>query len=180
MSGWKQVSARSRERCKVSNAHVDCCACLHEPLIIWLPRQITPWGWLNTIALASTKPKVCVSKRAGLRQKLAEWKMVITHDAEAANSSFFGSSRIVCMLNECFGAGIHVFTQILIKLLFWKSIMTSGCLHQTTLSLYEQCICSLCDWDHCFLVRQSTLTVQRDLTFCTKFLFLAAAPCGEH
>lgn len=76
--------------CEESNACIECFACLHEPLITWtwFSRQISPWGWLNTIAFPSSKSQVCVAKHATRQWKLAVWMMVITLTTEAANASF--------------------------------------------------------------------------------------------
>ena len=76
--------------CEESNACIECFACLHEPLITWtwFSRQISPWGWLNTIAFPSSKSQVCVAKHTTRQWKLAVWMMVITLTTEAANASF--------------------------------------------------------------------------------------------
>jgi len=46
-----------------------------------------------------------------------------------------GSSRMVSILNECSGAGIHIFTLGVIKLQCWRGIRQSGCLPNNALSL---------------------------------------------
>lgn len=81
---------RTGQRCKVSGAWMECFACLHEPLIIsaQVSSQISPWGWLNTIAFPSFKSQVCVAKHTTRQCKLAVWMMVITLTTEAANASF--------------------------------------------------------------------------------------------
>lgn len=77
------------QRCKENNTRMEKL-CLHEPLITWawFSRQISPRGWLNTIAFPSSKSQVCVAKHATRQWKLAVWMMVITLTTEAANASF--------------------------------------------------------------------------------------------
>lgn len=47
-----------------------------------------------------------------------------------------GRSRMVSILNECSGAGIHIFTLSVIKLQCWLAIRQSGCLPNNALFLY--------------------------------------------
>lgn len=80
---------RAGWRCKKNNAEMKTL-CLAELLIAWVPfsRQISPRGWLNTIAVPSSKSQVCAAKHATRQWKLAAWMMVITPATEAANASF--------------------------------------------------------------------------------------------
>lgn len=43
---------------------------------------------------------------------------------------------MVSILNECSGAGIHIFTLGVIKLQCWRGIRQSGCLPNNALCLY--------------------------------------------
>lgn len=88
MYTWKQVSERlDRDVRKIMPMKTLCLA---ELLIAWVPfsRQISPRGWLNTIAVPSSKSQVCAAKHATRQWKLAVWMMVITLSPEAANASF--------------------------------------------------------------------------------------------
>lgn len=80
----KAAVGRAGQRCK------ERFACLHEPLITWTwcSRQISPRGWLNTIAFPSSKSQVYAAKHATRQWKLAVWMMVITLTTQAANVSF--------------------------------------------------------------------------------------------
>lgn len=80
---------RVGRRWKKNNAQMKTL-CLAELLIAWVPfsRQISPRGWLNTIAVPSSKSQVCAAKHATRQWKLAVWMMVITLATEAANASF--------------------------------------------------------------------------------------------
>lgn len=51
-----------------------------------------------------------------------------------------GRSRMVSILNERSGAGIHIFTLGVIKLQLWRDIRQSGCLPNNALDLYVQSI----------------------------------------
>lgn len=112
------------QRCKQSDACVERFAGLPLFTWTWFSRQISPRGWLNTIAFPSSKSRVCVAKHATRQWKLAVWMMVITLATEAANASFPGRSRMVSILNERSGAGIHTFTLGVIKLQCWRGLFT--------------------------------------------------------
>lgn len=129
-------------RCEESNAWMERSACPREPLITWtwFSRQISPRGWLNTIAFPSSKSQVCVAKHATRQWKLAVWMMVITLTTEAANASFQEGAvwwASLMSLQE---------QEFIYLLLVWlncsagEAYRQSGCLPNNALSLYVQSI----------------------------------------
>lgn len=85
MYTWKQVSGVLDRDLRRIMPGWKRFACLHEPLITWFSRQISPRGWLNTIAFPSSRSQVCVAKHTARQWNLAVWMMVITLPTEAAS-----------------------------------------------------------------------------------------------
>lgn len=113
----------------------------------WFSRRISPWGWLNTIALpSSSKSLVCVTKHATRQWRLAVWMMVITLTTEAANASFLEEAVWWASVMSVLRAGIHIFTRGVIISQCWEAsetvsvyqTMHYSCMYHPSIPCYKR------------------------------------------
>lgn len=132
---------RVGRRCKKNNAQMKTL-CLAELLIAWVPfsRQISPRGWLNTIAVPSSKSQVCAAKHATQQWKLAVWMMVITLATEAANASFQEGAVWWASLMSVQEQEFIYLLEVWLNCIAGRSVRERGCLPNNALSLYAQSI----------------------------------------